>query len=248
MRVDASMSTPAERLRNRTVAETIRMNLYPSLGKVDVYVAIATRETANEPPPAPSAGATAACELLRPDDPSSRLFCDIWKEKPLPYYLYAGGIWETYLLGISLAQSLLQQLYQQQRCLENIRTYERLSGERYDYIVRLRPDTAFYDPVAQVDTLDFGSPEEPRVLISPENRCCCGNQDWFAIGTRDVMNYYLDRVLHLQAMKWDLPPNWNSEWYLGFILQTYANAKLVQDLGITACIIKPTTRVVYGQA
>lgn len=173
---------PAVSLGGRTVAESVYEFLYPALGEFDVFMHVGTRETPTEP----AAGNTSACDSLAPraTERGRLVTCDIYHETVLPqyptpefthyYYFDAANENET----LRLQQSLLQQLYGMYRCKAAIERQERLSGVRYDYIVRYRPDTAFFRPMPGIERFNYGSPEAPTVHIVHKDLCQGGNEDW----------------------------------------------------------------------
>ena len=241
-----------------TVAESARARLYPALGaEFDVFMVVATRGGPREP----AVGDAAACEPLRP--PRGRLHCDIYAEEPL---LLWGDLpretpgldpqwwdeavsptWRTYTLPGRELQ-LVQQLYDQWRCLEAVKLHELRTGVRYTHLVRTRPDVAFYEPVGKrIAEMDFGSRDAPRVLISPRDACCCGNDDWFNIGTRDVMDRYMSRFLYLQTLRHNIFSGpWTAEEYARAVLDPIG-AEMKEDASLTACLLKPIDRLLPGE-
>jgi hypothetical protein len=125
-------NAPSVDLEGMTVAESIKARLYPSLGDFDVFMTVGTRESSVEP----KAGDVSECEVLRSNDPSSFLSCDIYRELDLPV-LSDTLHWANYFFR-GLEQPILQQMYGIFRCFENVKRHEYLSQHKYDYILRLR--------------------------------------------------------------------------------------------------------------
>ena len=231
---------PVADLQGMTVAETIQKRFFPSLGELDVFVVIGTKEGPKEP----RAGDLGACEPLRPaGKPNSHLHCDVYREVDLPVW---GPVWSSYSQH-GLEQSLLQQLYGMWRCSEAVRNHERLTDTRYDYMVRLRPDVAFFAPaLAPIESLDFGTPEAPKVLIAARSSCCCGNEDWFNAGERGVMMHLMDRFLFLQSLPQPFRLGWTAENYASITLDEVGGT-LTEEPRLPACVLKPKDRTWPGQ-
>jgi hypothetical protein len=212
--------SPKEDLHGMTVAESIRVNLYPILGDVDVFVAIATKGAAREP----AAGDSRVCDSLRPTTPDAFVSCDIWMEFDLPLFSES-PIWNGYYLK-NYKQGFLQQLYGMWRCHEAIKRREIETGVRYSHVVRIRPDVAIpaRANVSHISDLDFGSHDAPIVLMADKKQCCCGNEDWFNVGERGPMELFLERFVYLQAsapVPATLGPFWDAEIYAAAVLVRY---------------------------
>jgi hypothetical protein len=238
-----SKGTVLDALQNRTVAQTIVDNLFPALGEYDVFMSIGTRGGQHEP----IAGDSSVCEPLRPRGPlGGILHCDVYDEEDLPVY---GGFWVHYAFPREqYRQQFLQQLYGMYRCRDSILRQQQLRGVPYDFVVRVRPDTAVYAPVAPLEELDFGTPDEPHVLIADPDACCCGHEDWFGIGPFPVMDQYLERFASLQALRNPVLVNgWSAEQFLADHILKKSNAMLVPEPKLPVCIVKPTRRRDSGE-
>lgn len=212
-------NAPAVDLANMTLAESIQRRFFPHLGVFDVFMSVGTRGSAVEP----VAGNLTECEVLRPSSPSSALVgCDIYSELDLPV-LKDSVHWRGYAFR-TLEQPFLQQMYGIFRCHQSVKLHELRTGERYDYIVRLRLDTAMFSPMGfqHPDELNYGTRDHPFINIVGKSNCCCGNEDWFHIGERDPMGTIMDKFLHIQS----LPPTpfmnsteiWGPEAFTAHIL------------------------------
>jgi hypothetical protein len=235
---------PSEDLGGLTVAETIQSRFFPSLGNFDVFMSVGTRNGPREP----RVDDLSACEPLRPNGTTGSLFCDIYEEFQLPVF-YENPVWKHYYTQEhKLLQSLLQQLYGMYRCSVSIQHQEQILGFRYSYVVRLRPDVGFFETVlTQIWNFDFGTLHSPKVLMPWKDECCCGNEDWFNIGTRDVMIHFLNRFLYLQSLPQPFLMNeWNAEQY-AIVILAEMNASLEENKRLPACLLKPTDRVRPGQ-
>ncbi len=245
---------PAEELAGRTVAETVQANFYPGLlaagGDFDVFMVVATRGGPREP----AAGDVGACEPLRPPARDGarapHLHCDVYDEAaaalrgdPI------GAVWAHYSPpGPPYELQFMQQLYDLWRCMDAVRARERLTGVRYTHVVRTRPDVAWYAPLAApLAALDFGTADAPLVLKTDDNACCCGNDDWFNVGTREVMGRFMDRFLYLNALKHSLFDDvWTAEDYARHTLQRFGAALRAEPM-LTGCLLKPSSRVYAGE-
>ena len=204
---------------------------------------ISTREGTREP----KVGDMTACEPLRPKKSGSNLFCEVLREEERPLYTdAANGIWKQfhYAGQPRLQQGLLQQLYGLHQCSTNIKRRTLSSGVKYDYIVRLRPDTWFHLPVPPIESLLTST---SVIKYSHPKYYPGGNLDWFGVGYPEAMFPYLDRYLALQEISGDIPwmktkKRWTAEIFLQEYLQHTYNITLVEDSRIAAGIVKPTTR------
>jgi hypothetical protein len=174
----------------------------------------------------------------------------VYSETALPVWHDAtvSPVW-THYSPAAMEQSFLQQLYGLHRCMEAVRARERATRSRYDYVVRMRPDVAFYAPMATgIDALDYGTPDAPRVLITARGACCCGNDDWFNVGERSVMGRFMDRFLHLQATSHAalFASHWTAELYAVDALREIG-ADVLEDARLPACLLKPRDRVNPGE-
>ena len=85
--------------------------------------------------------------------PGSKLFCEVVEERDAPFFQDL-EIWKTYIYQDKyLQQGLLQQLKGMHRCTVMIQQYVIESGVKYDYVIRLRPDMAMYEPMAPISSL-----------------------------------------------------------------------------------------------
>lgn len=80
------------------------------------------------------------------------------------------------------------------RVNETRKEYERLTGERYDWVVRYRTDCVLEEPLAALqeaptgDCLCIPKPRDDRILADgPDEEAIC---DWFAYGTPQCMDAY----------------------------------------------------------
>lgn len=187
-------------------------------------------------------GDNSACEPLRPRNPKSLLFCEVVKEKERK--VYAEHIWKNfYYREKRLQQGLLQQLYGMYCCSTMIRKHMIASGVKYDYVVRLRPDTWFHLPMPNIESI-VATKNVIRYADFMYYRG--GNQDWFGLGRAEAMFPYLERYLALQEIGEDMQylrgRQWTAESFLTQYMQGYFNVTLVPDKRIAAGIVKPTTR------
>ena len=185
------------------------------------------------------------CNALRPKNETHRIFCQArnndvtmeYTEEIMGKFVHKGKR--------TLENGLLQQLYGLYYVNKMRKEHEKLTGVRYTHIIRLRPDVIIARSFPSVASLDFGSSAAPNILYASD-LCCCGNQDWFGIGTSEVMNYYFDRILMLFQTfdrRWQEGLKvWTAEAFLEQILKSQQNATLVPEDRIVACIIKPISR------
>ena len=183
-----------KRLKNMTVAESIHEHLYPALGDYDVFMTVSTREHQNEP----AVGDTSICEPLRPQNNKSHFACEVIKETP--HKLFPGSLWDT--LDQCTHQGLLQQLHGLYRCNVMIRRHMIETGVEYDYIVRTRPEVAFFEPVKPLNLLIDNHQSIKHVNYDLGASCgAAGVENFFTAGHRNVMQAYLDRFLVVQTIE-----------------------------------------------
>lgn len=176
---------------NQTVAESIQRNLYPKLNKPDVFMVISTRQTEREP----KQGDLSVCEPLRPE--GGYLSCSVPLEKPMES-LGNESFWNDFrypnYVGI---QGLLQQMKGMYDCYKQIERHSILSGKKYEWIVRLRPDIYVYE-FPNIEDLNSVNGIDKKIFNGNRTACCCGNEDSFAIGKYNLMVPFLERLAHLQ--------------------------------------------------
>ena len=227
-------SLTSSMLDGMTVAESVVKHLYPSLGEVDVYMSISTRGSDNEP----QVNDLNSCEIFR--YVNGDLFCEVIKEEPVPIPV-SDEVWNTYSYQDKyLQQGLLQQLYSLHRCANMIRKNHKTT---YKHIVRLRPDMAVFHrvltPIGDIITSN-------NILVVNPKICCCGNEDWFGMGTFDTMMLYLDRILVMQnktVTSACFPQSWSAEMFLVCYMKQFQNIEInFETLQMDGCLVKPTYR------
>jgi hypothetical protein len=216
--------------------------LYPSIcglsgASCGIFVAIGLKSSEfMEEQTADEQSASDACNGLRPKTAFSFFSCFIYKEELL--FHRENPIWPQYAIK-NLEESFLQQLYGMLQCLEDVKRREILTGVRFDVLLRSRLDLAYFAPFPNLAALDFGSRAAPKVLIMNKSVCCCGNEDWFGIGHRDVMEHYMQRFLYLQQMP--QPRLQERVWAPESFLMNHMeirNATLVEDSKFSICILR----------
>uniref|UniRef100_A0A7S3ANM9 Uncharacterized protein n=1 Tax=Haptolina ericina TaxID=156174 RepID=A0A7S3ANM9_9EUKA len=245
------------RLKVGVVADSIHHRLFDVLERhgFDVYMVVSTKGKSDR---TPAVGDTSACEPLRPNSTGNELFCEVpydAADSPpaTPAFEHK---WSAYrypdAAGIS---SMLAQMRDQSVCMKMIRR----SGRAYSHMIRTRPDVGMLTRFPALHTL-FGDPQASRnVYIANMHACCCGNEDWFGIGTFDVMQWYFSRYDAAQRDASVLPykersdrsskdmlrpenETWTSEDFLASYLNQTSGAQLVQSQNIRACVVKPADR------
>ena len=211
---------------------------------------VSTRSNSREPKVYDSS----ACESLRPVRPGSNLFCEVIEEMDSPLFQDL-EIWKTfYYQNKRHQQGLLQQLKGMHRCSVTIQQYVIKSGLKYDYIIRLRPDMAMYEPMAPISSLL----SQRNVIKHVDSSVCPGGEkDWFGVGYYDAMIPYLQRYLALQTVGDELNLSftsrlnftrvsrktvWTAEVFLVRYMQAYFNVTLVGDTRIPGCLVRPLSR------
>lgn len=231
---------------NMTVAESIQRNMYPKLGKPDVFMVVSTHETENEP----KVGDTSVCESLRP--PGGNLFCSVRNETDVAIHnrkMWGKlGLVQNAKKGDLAIQGLLQQLKGMHECHESIRNHSLRTGIVYDWIVRLRPDDYIY-AFPSLEQLSIDS-LKPTIWFGNFADCCCGNEDRFAIGATRWMREYFERFLYLQQLPWYCSRGqcevWNAEKFLRATVESWG-IRLAEHTGISVCPLKPTYRKSISQ-
>ena len=109
-------------------------------------------------------------------------------------------------------------------------------------MLRVRPDVIFAEKFPPLTSLDFGRINTRNVLYA-SRACCCGNEDWFGVGTADIMDHYFDRISTLfQPFDANWRDNvWSAEAFLIDFLERY-NANMLMESRILACVVKPLNR------
>ena len=123
-------------------------------------------------------------------------------------------------------------------------------GIHYDYIIRLRPDMAVLAPMPPILELVT---ENGVTKYVDESICCCGNEDWFGIGTSAAMLPYLERFLTFQTLGHTVLPTpgrfedgslhaerpWPAEIFLERYMKPFFNVSIEPDSRLAGCFIKP---------
>ena len=147
---------------------------------------VSTKSSSREP----KVNDSSACESFRPVRPGSNLFWEVIEERDSPLFQDL-EIWKTfYYQNKRHQQGLLQQLKGMHRCSVMIQQYVIQSGLKYDYIIRLRPDMAMYEPMAPISSLLLQRNVIKHVDFSV---CPGGEKDWFGVGYYDAMIPYLNK-------------------------------------------------------
>lgn len=139
-------------------------------------------------------------------------------------------------------EQLLTQLYGSYRCNEAIKSYSMQSGVKYEYKIRLRPDSAFKTPVPLINTINFGPVADCNSSVSFGT--IYYNEDWFNIGKSDDMDCLLDRYLDfttnpLTAQILDTPiKGWHAEGFLVRLMKAKRNACLVDNPDLEVAMIR----------
>ena len=256
MRVSAPLTgSPASDLGGHSLAELVHLNLYPSVcgggsnnvagSLCSIFVVIGVKDPEQE------RAAQAACTALRPNSSGADFLCETYDESREVLLWADSPVWRRYYYTADRQHGgLLQQLYGMFRCHEAMVRHEIETGERFDLVMRARLDSAFFAPFPDPFSLDVGTPGARRFLVMDKRVCCCGNEDWFGFGERDVMGHYLRRFLHLQQLPFaghynppgdttrNLPAGkWDAE---GFLLQHMAevNAVPAESAAVANCLLR----------
>jgi hypothetical protein len=220
------------------VSRSIHENLFETLTAFDVFFYIEFPDsTPNE---ISSQRGARYCDLLRPQNPESKIVCEITDE----LHLDANenfSVWSNFQ-GPNRA-GLLHQLFGLYRVNRMRKDFERQHKVEYQYLIRLRPDVGIFKPFPSLDTLNFGTSNAPRVLVA-SMACCCGNVDWFGVGRTEVMDIYFDRYLHFEAtqFEWYEGILWSAESFLTNYIRKQRNASVKSQPDIFACVVKPRDR------
>lgn len=224
---------------NMTVAESIQQNLFPKLGKPDVFMVISTREREREP----KSGDLSTCEPLRPMG-GGNLYCAVPKETPIN--IVDVDMWDDFITTrgnpskvYETKHGFLQQLKGLFECHQMIKKREIETGVEYDWVVRLRPDE-YVHKFPTLDSLSIES-DKPVIFFANRDTCCCGNEDKLGIARRKWMKEYFDRFLYLQQTNWNHPPDWRAERYVMLFVKQYG-IDMVEHRGMEVCTLKPLHR------
>lgn len=232
-------------------AISVQEKLFAQLDRYgfDVFMYV---QTPGEGRRTPEVGDLEACEPFRPRGEGNRLECLVEKEEPW------GGLasrdhslWDQYYYPHDYGvNGFYQQHYGLYKSNEMRRIYEKRTGIKYDYVIRLRPDTVMLEPFPAIEDLKFKRDDGTHlVLYATLGMCCCGNEDWFGIGPAEVMDIYMNRFLYMPLRTyqgWHLGKRWTSEQFLEQFVKLYAGAEIYGEEQIKACLIKPKDRRGFG--
>eukprot|EP00929_Paragymnodinium_shiwhaense_P080195 TRINITY_DN41808_c0_g2_i1.p1 TRINITY_DN41808_c0_g2~~TRINITY_DN41808_c0_g2_i1.p1 ORF type:complete len:262 (+),score=62.36 TRINITY_DN41808_c0_g2_i1:678-1463(+) len=228
-----------------TAVDTIRIFLYPSLGRFDVFLyAGLSKQRSTESdfktlcdaftPRVPN---TVNCEAAA--DPAREEILDAigLKEKQYDllqhrfYFKHEVSVYKGFLLG----------MWDTMKCNGMIRRAEE-KGYKYVWIVRLRPDAIFFAPVPLLTTV----PKSEHLIfvrdcsVAPE---LGGREDMFLMGLATPMMRWMERLLDLASVQrhykyesayglWMLLlRGWTSEEY-SKLASTFYNTSLVDLEGL----------------
>ena len=218
-------------------AQSVQRNLYPAIGKFDVFMSVSTRGTASEP----AVGDLSTCEPHRPTH--GTLVCEVLKEVPVRVFP-AKEVFGHYGYAGQHAQEegLLQQLHGMHRCAAMIWKHMAQENVEYRYIMRLRPDMGVFAPL----TANIATFLDDRLVIHGVDKglCCCGNEDWFGIGHFGVMMPYLERMYSLQdsMAEYLSQHTWCAEDSMVWYMQQHFGVEVKTDLPLAGCLVKPRSR------
>lgn len=227
------------------VAASFHRFLYTSLQDFDVFVMISIPSNIGEE--VQKQRTDAYCNALKPLKETNQISCEARTDIALAYnrseimrnFYFEGN--PTYENG------LMQQLYGLHYVNEMRKEHERNTGIQYTHMVRVRTDIIFAQELPPLQSLDFGRIGARKVLYASRS-CCCGNEDWFGLGTVDVMDHYFSRI-SLLFLTFDAHWRqnvWTAESFLVSFLDRH-NAKLVSSSQIFACVVKPKNRTEVSQ-
>ncbi|CAF1040508.1 unnamed protein product [Adineta steineri] len=230
-----------------TTAMNIQSLLFDQLPAFDVFMFVSTKEKHHREP---HVNDTRICESLRPRSSSNRLFCSVVKEMDItnPSTNVTALNSYTYAQSQELRQGLLQQLNGLQQCNAMRKEYSRKSGTQYTHWIRLRPDSIFFEPFPNITSIRFvdETTKQPRIVYATKKKCCCGNEDWFGVGTIETMDAYFDRINLLHTYK--NRNIWSAEVFAIDVLTETLKAQLLDnDPRIQVCIYKPKDRRYTGE-
>lgn len=222
-------------ITNRTT-DTVHNLLYKELEDrgFDVFMHIDTKRGKEwEPKPGDPKG----CDLFKPKNESNKMFCEVEREpdKGYPAPDPEHHRWKTFYRPTPTG--LVGQLYGMLRCNEMRKQYELRTGLIHEYMIRWRPDNYMLEKFPNIDDLDFGTFQSPRVLYPDKKSCCCGNEDWFGIGRTEYMQAYFDRVLLLSTDIYDLEQRWIAEGYARHVLRIKDSAFLTEEESLKICVM-----------
>ena len=140
------------KMRWGSVAENMHRNLFAALDDFDVFFTVSTRGE--------SVSRTESdCDVLRPRKKGSNLFCHIMSNKTELNHHVGHKIWSDYALSLDddnknhLEYNLLDQLKGLHQCSVMIRRRMLDQNIDYDYIIRVRPDMAFFEKMPQISQI-----------------------------------------------------------------------------------------------
>ena len=227
---------------NQTTADSIQNMLFSKLPAFDVFMYVSTKEQHHREP---KVNDTTVCEPLRPRSQSNRLFCSVKREADINNPSTNLSVFNTYIYGASppLRQGLLQQLDGLLQCNAMRKKHSEQTGTQYTHWIRLRPDSPFLEYFPNIETMPFvdGALRQPIVTYANKAKCCCGNEDWFGVGSIETMDAYFDRIRILD--KFSSAAAWSAETFAAHALKVTANAQLIgNNPMVQACIFKPSDR------
>ncbi|CAF2249261.1 unnamed protein product [Rotaria magnacalcarata] len=232
---------------NHTTAMNIQSFLFDRLPAFDVFMYVSTREKHNREP---RVNDTSICEPLRPRSSSNHLLCSVVKEVDITNPSTNLPIFNKYAYAtdMRLRQGLLQQLNGLLQCNAMRKEYSRKSGIKYTHWIRLRPDDVFFESFPSIADIRFFDEitQKPIVTFASKTECCCGNEDWFGVGTKETMDAYFDRINVLE--QFNSSSAWTAETFAMYALNKTVQAQLISNNPmIQVCISKPPDRKYVGE-
>lgn len=171
------------------VTDTIHKFAYPSFGRFDVFMYLAVKT-----------GEEVSTKIWKPYVPrlSRNIFFLNTGPDILPTYEDLNTTKELYEYAEKLflprgafKHALAAQTWDEMKCADMIIKHEMTYNFKYDVIVRMRADSVFFAPIPKVTTVSQAGCD---IFIRPFKNGCCGNQDIFNFGPRDIMIQYLQRL------------------------------------------------------
>eukprot|EP00746_Dinoflagellata_sp_MGD_P057349 gnl/MRDRNA2_/MRDRNA2_247025_c0_seq1.p1 gnl/MRDRNA2_/MRDRNA2_247025_c0~~gnl/MRDRNA2_/MRDRNA2_247025_c0_seq1.p1 ORF type:complete len:305 (+),score=41.84 gnl/MRDRNA2_/MRDRNA2_247025_c0_seq1:124-915(+) len=173
---------------NRVPLDTIHAFVYPSLGAFDVFMYVSCRTKLD----------VQICKAYTPQVVGNRMFCAGGLDRDVTYadmgldevkFMQAKNHFKE--IKETGWQNFLKQLRDYTKCNIMIRNAEAAEGIWYKYIVRLRPDLAFFSSIPHIS--NFKLSQDTIAIRSSLDGGPGGSADQVNVGRPQIMHHFLDR-------------------------------------------------------
>lgn len=170
-----------------TVTDTIHKFAYPSFGQFEVFMYYVVEANDNESVWEPYTPRSPGNKLIFQ---SARNYQPTLRDMNTTKKLYDRA--NKFYSPNGLLYQFVNMLWGMIKCSQMIIKHEQANNFTYDVVVRLRADSVFFAPISK--NLSSVGDAGCEIFMRPLKNGCCGNEDIFNFGPRDVMLKYLRRL------------------------------------------------------